>query len=83
MRAGALARFNEAGQLTHRIDLPVAHPSALCFGGDDLNELYVTSIRDSGRLSADGPLDGAVIKLSGLGFRGLPRHMCGFPLHWH
>ena len=83
VRAGALARFNEAGQLTHRIDLPVAHPSALCFGGDDLNELYVTSIRDSGRLSADGPLDGAVIKLSGLGFRGLPRHMCGFPLHWH
>lgn len=82
VRAAALARFDRAGQLTHRIDLPVAHPSAVCFGGPDLTDLFVTSISDSGRLKADGPLDGCVLKLSGLGFRGMASLTCCFPLRW-
>ena len=53
--------------------LPLAHPSALCFGGPDLADLYVTSIADSGRLSASGPLDGAILRISHLGYRGLPK----------
>lgn len=80
VRAGALARFDKQGQLTHRIELPLAHPSALCFGGPDMTELFVTSISDSGRLSASGPLDGAVLKLRGLGFSGVARPMCRLPL---
>lgn len=80
VRTGALARFDIQGQLTHKIDLPVAHPSALCFGGPEMADLFVTSISDSGRLSASGPLDGAVLKLTGLNFRGTARPVCCMPL---
>lgn len=77
VRAGALARFAPDGRLTHRIALPLAHPTAPCFGGPDFNDLFVTSIRDSGRLKADGPLDGAVLRVRGAGpFRGYPPPVC-------
>ena len=76
VRAGALARYDLHGHLTHKIELPLIHPSALCFGGPDMADLFVTSISDSGRLSASGPLDGAVLKLTGLGFRGAARPVC-------
>jgi sugar lactone lactonase YvrE len=76
VRAGAIARFDPHGRLTHRIDLPLAHPSALCFGGSKGTTLFVTSIRDSGRLRAEGPLDGAVLRITGTGFRGSPRPLC-------
>jgi sugar lactone lactonase YvrE len=80
VRTGALGRFDMQGRLTHRIELPVTHPSALCFGGPDMADLFVTSISDSGRLRASGPLDGAVLKLTGVGFRGLARPACRLPL---
>lgn len=80
VRSGALARYDLQGQLTHKINLPVTHPSALCFGGPTMSDLFVTSIRDSGRLSASGPLDGAVLKLTGLGFQGAARPLCNLPL---
>lgn len=80
VRQGALARFDMAGRLTHRIALPVAHPSALCFGGPGMADLFVTSISDSGRLSASGPMDGGVLKVTGLGFRGSERPVCRLPL---
>jgi L-arabinonolactonase len=80
VRAGALARFDLQGRLTHKIDLPVLHPSALCFGGPEMSDLFVTSISDSGRLSASGPVDGAVLKLTGLGFQGAARPLCRLPL---
>jgi L-arabinonolactonase len=80
VRKGALARFDMAGRLTRGIDLPLAYPSALCFGGPDMTDLFVTSIRDSGRLSASGPLDGAVLKVTGLGFRGTARPVCRMSL---
>jgi L-arabinonolactonase len=76
VHAGALVRFDAQGQVSHRIELPMKHPTALCFGGPDLDRLFVTSIRDSGRLSSDGPLDGAVLALSGTGFRGWLRPLC-------
>jgi L-arabinonolactonase len=80
VRKGALARFDMAGGLTHRIDLPVVHPSALCFGGPDMADLFVTSISDSGRLSASGAWDGGILKVTGLGFRGSARPVCRMPL---
>lgn len=73
VHAAALVRYDAAGALTHRIELPVAHPASLCFGGPALNTLYVTSISDSGRLKADGALDGGILQLTGTGFRGAPR----------
>lgn len=80
VRAGALARYDAGGQLTHRIELPLVHPAALCFGGPDMGDLFVTSISDSGRLSASGPMDGAVLKVTGLGFQGMARPLCRLPL---
>jgi len=80
VRTGAIARFDMQGSLTRWIDLPLAHPSALCFGGPDMADLFVTSISDSGRLHASGPLDGAVLKLTGVGFRGNPRPVCRLAL---
>jgi sugar lactone lactonase YvrE len=80
VRKGALARFDMQGRLTHKIGLPVVHPSALCFGGPDMADLFVTTISDSGRLSASGLLDGAVLKLTGLGFTGMARPLCRMPL---
>lgn len=79
-RAGALLRFDAQGRVAQRVDLPVAHPSAVCFGGPRMADLFVTTIRNSGRLVATGPLDGAVLKLTGLGFTGLPRPVCRLPL---
>lgn len=76
VRKGQLARFNEAGQLTHLVQVPLTHPSALCFGGDDLRDIFVTSISDSGRLKAEGALDGQVLCLRGLGFQGAARPRC-------
>jgi len=73
VRASALARFDSIGTLTHWIPLPLTYPSALCFGGAAMDTMFVTSIRDSGRLSASGPLDGAVLKVTGAGFRGTAR----------
>ncbi|MDO9436309.1 SMP-30/gluconolactonase/LRE family protein [Hydrogenophaga sp.] len=80
VRAGALARYDLQGQLTHKIGLPLAHPSALCFGGPAMADLFVTSISNSGRLSASGPLDGAVLKVTGVGFQGSGRPLCRLPL---
>lgn len=78
VHAGALVRFGPNGQVTHRIDLPVKHPTSLCFGGANLQDIFVTSIRDSGRLKADGPLDGAVLRIRNSSFQGFTRPRCAF-----
>lgn len=76
VHVGAIARFDAQGQLNQRVDLPVAHPASLCFAGPQLDELVVTTIRDSGRLRAEGPLDGAVLRLRSLGVQGAARPRC-------
>lgn len=76
VRKGQLARFDAMGQLTHLVSVPLTHPSSLCFGGADMRDIYVTSISDSGRLRADGALDGQVLCLRGLGFQGATRPRC-------
>lgn len=73
---GEIVRFDARGQPSQRLRLPLTHPSSLCFGGPDLADLFVTSISDSGRLSASGPLDGRVLRVRGLGRRGAPRPQC-------
>jgi sugar lactone lactonase YvrE len=77
VRVGALARFDREGRLTDRIDLPLTHPTALCFGGLDLSEIFVTSIQDSGRLRGDRALDGALLRVdTGGRFHGYPSALC-------
>ena len=42
------------------------------FAGPKLDELYVTSISDSGTRKVDGPADGGLFRVTGLGVHGLP-----------
>ncbi|UWR39578.1 SMP-30/gluconolactonase/LRE family protein (plasmid) [Sulfitobacter sp. W074] len=70
VHAAAVVRYDPEGKLTHRINLPLSHPAGICFGGAGLDELFVTSISDSGRLRAEGPFDGATLRISGGNFRG-------------
>ena len=42
---GCVSRFDPAGRLSHRIQLPVSQPTRCTFGGADLTELYICSAR--------------------------------------
>jgi L-arabinonolactonase len=71
---GRLTRFAPDGRVDREVALPVRKPTSLCFGGDDLSILFVTSM--GGRLQPtfppDGELGGAVFAIRGLGVLGLP-----------
>lgn len=66
--AGQVHRFDPQGQLVASFDVPVAKPSMCCFGGPQLDTLFVTSIQPAG---VEAGLSGAVFALSP-GVRGLP-----------
>ena len=69
----AVRRYTPEGVLDREITLPVDQPTACCFGGDDLTDLYVTTARtglDESALAAR-PLSGSVLVLPGIG-AGLP-----------
>lgn len=69
----AVRRYTPEGVLDRVIALPVDQPTACCFGGEDLTDLYVTSARTGlgeAELAAR-PLSGSVLVLPGLGV-GLP-----------
>lgn len=67
---GQLARF-VAGRLDRTIDVPVANPTDVTFGGPGLDRLFVVSI-GAGRDGDPGGLDGALLAIDGLGVRGRP-----------
>ncbi len=75
---GALHRYAPDGTLERRIALPVSRPTSVCFGGDDLRTLYITSA--SRNLTAEAlaaqPLAGAVLALR-VDVPGLPEHAYG------
>lgn len=57
-----LARIQLAAQgpqLLERLPLPVRQPTSAVFGGDNFNELFITSARTS--LASPGELDGALL----------------------
>jgi sugar lactone lactonase YvrE len=64
---GRLRRFNPDGTHDRDLPLPVSQPTMCAFGGEDLQDLYVTSATDkltSAQLSAE-PHAGAVLRLNG------------------
>jgi L-arabinonolactonase len=70
---GKLGRFTPEGKLERLIDMPVRYVSCPCFGGPNLDILYVTSISNSGNaLKDDHPDAGALFAVHGTGVRGLP-----------
>jgi sugar lactone lactonase YvrE len=70
--SGKLARFTGAG-LDRLVDLPLANPSDVAFGGSDLDRLYLTSIAlDLGEGVPPTPEAGWLNALDDLGHTGRP-----------
>jgi sugar lactone lactonase YvrE len=71
---GRLRRFNADGTVDRDLMLPVSQPTMCAFGGEKLDELYITSARD--KLTAEGlekePLAGAILRVRP-GIRGMSR----------
>ena len=70
--AGKVARISPEGKLDMLIDMPCARPTSVMFGGQDLEDIYITSISESHNIKADGPEDGGLFVIQGLGIKGLP-----------
>jgi L-arabinonolactonase len=70
----AIGQFDPDGVLMRTVKTPCPLPTCPTFGGADLDELYVTSLHNSGngRLISAHPDSGFVFCISGLGVRGLP-----------
>jgi L-arabinonolactonase len=72
LRSGKLARYTDAG-LERVLDLPMANPSDVAFGGPDLDRLFMTSIAlDLGEGIAPAPEAGWLLAFDDLGVRGRP-----------
>ena len=70
--AQRVACYAPDGRLLRLLDVPVPYPTCPCFGGAELDTLYVTSLRDSGNvLRSDDPAAGALVEVRGLSVRGL------------
>ena len=69
-------RYDPAGKLERRIDLPVLCPTSVAFGGQNLDELYITSaLYEIPREERHKyPLDGNLFCIKGLA-KGLPEPM--------
>jgi sugar lactone lactonase YvrE len=71
-----IERYDPAGKLERRIDLPVQYPTSMAFGGQELDELYITSalyeIPREERYRF--PLDGNLFCIKGLA-KGIPEPM--------
>jgi L-arabinonolactonase len=68
---GKIARFTDDG-LDRTVDVPMAYPSDVTFGGPDLDRLFVTSIAlDLGR-GAPGADAGRLLAIDDLGVPGRP-----------
>ncbi len=72
---GRLRRYRPDGSCDRDIELPVSQPTMCAFGGENLDELYVTSARD--KLAPEQlerePLAGALFRVRP-GMRGIVRH---------
>ena len=73
VQAGKLGRYAANGNLMQLLDVPTPFPSCPCFGGPDLDILFVTSLSNTGNLmKTDHPDGGALFAFRDLGVRGLP-----------
>ena len=70
----AIAQYDPEGRLLRTVPTPCPLPTCPTFGGAALDELYVTSLHDSGngRLISTHPESGYVFRIRGLKARGLP-----------
>ena len=83
---GELIRYTPDGEVERRIGMPVKNITSLCFGGERLDEIYVTSMA---RVSHPATHEhfarqvrpqfgaGSLFRIRGLGIRGLPEPRFG------
>jgi sugar lactone lactonase YvrE len=62
---GEIRCYTPEGNLDRTIPLPVRRPTACCFGGPDLTDLYVTSAREC--LAEPAAVDGSLLVLPNIG----------------
>ena len=65
--AGSILRFTPQGKLDQKIDIPAKKVTSLCFGGEDLRTLYITSADNQ----TDENLGGCIFRLP-VNVAGLP-----------
>jgi len=70
--SGQVARLTPAGKLDLVIDMPCSRPTSVMFGGPDLEDIYITSISESHNMKVEGPDDGGLFVIQGLGIKGVP-----------
>ena len=72
-------RYRPDGTIDLVVPMPVTNPTCVCFGGDDLRTLYVTSAAKflTPEQRAAEPLAGSLFAMHGLG-QGLPEHRFRF-----
>jgi sugar lactone lactonase YvrE len=63
-------RYDGEGVLAHSYPTPMRQPSSLCFGGEDLSTVMITSATENMPVDQHGPYDGATIRTD-FGVRGL------------
>ncbi len=76
--AGKIARIAPDGTLERTIDMPVEYVTSVMFGGENLDMLYVTSLRiPLRRVPPKEANAGALFVVQGLGVRGIPESRTG------
>lgn len=72
--ASCISRFALDGTLLARVDLPTSHITNVCFGGEGLDRLFVSSARVglTEEQLANEPYAGCLFEVVGHGVRGLP-----------
>lgn len=78
--AGArIVRYAPTGEIDRTLDLPVSHPTCCCFGGRDLDRLFVTSASEplSPSQRSTEPVAGRLMALDP-GVRGRPENRVKF-----
>ncbi len=69
--SGEVGCIDPKGRLIRRIPMPVSLPSSVMFGGPAMDELFVTSISNSGNRTSDEPAAGGLFKITGTGATGI------------
>jgi gluconolactonase len=65
-QGGGIARFMPDGSLGHILDVPSSFVTSLCFGGEDLRDLYITTMDNSEVESRRGTLFRTRVDVPGL-----------------
>ncbi|KAK7508217.1 hypothetical protein BaRGS_00000456 [Batillaria attramentaria] len=77
--AAAVYKFDpETGKTLQKVDIPAKQTTSVCWGGKNLDELYVTSARcgmSDEYVRETQPLAGSVFKVTGLGAKGRPANV--------